>query len=128
MRRRTFFRLIRRFLACLIISAVFWSWIFNFLTDAGPEQKILLYADMREFRWKELAITLEEDLPEGIRWVQVHPFSVQLKARVLSCRLPFPHSGQTVPSSVTVRSPPPPLPVLFLSSCGKATGAVLFRA
>ena len=75
MRRRTFFRLIRRFLACLIISAVFWSWIFNFLTDAGPEQKILLYADMRDIRWKELAITLEEDLPEGIRWVQVHPFS-----------------------------------------------------
>ena len=75
MRRRTVFRVIRRLLACLIISAVFWSWIFNFLTDAAPERKILLYADMRDFRWKELAITLEEDLPEGIRLVQAHPFS-----------------------------------------------------
>lgn len=75
MKAKTLFRLIRRFLACLLVSAVFWSWIFNFLTDAAPENRILLYADMPSFRWKELAAVLEEDAPENIRWVKVHPFS-----------------------------------------------------
>ncbi len=75
MKAKTVLRLLRRLLACLLVSAVFWSWIFNFLTDAAPENLILLYADMPSFRWKELAAALEEDAPENIRWVKAHPFS-----------------------------------------------------
>ena len=68
-------RLIRRFLACLLFSAVLWSWIFSLLSDPGPDRRILLYADMPSFRWKELAVALEEQAPEGISRVRVHPFS-----------------------------------------------------
>ena len=75
MRKGIVLRLIRRFLACLLFSAVLWSWIFSLLSDPGPECRILLYADMPSFRWKELAVALEEQAPEGISRVRVHPFS-----------------------------------------------------
>ena len=78
MNRKLIFRLIRYGAACLAASALLWSWIFTFLTDAPPENKITLYADMKSFRWKELAIALEEEAPDGIRFVQVHPFSYAL--------------------------------------------------
>lgn len=71
---RNVLRILRRGLLCLAASALLWSWIFNFLTDAGRENKIVVYADMKDFRWKELAAALEENAPEGIRFVQVHPF------------------------------------------------------
>lgn len=75
MNKRMIFRLIRYGAACLAASALLWSWIFTFVTDAPPENKITLYADMRAFRWTELAIALEEDAPEGIRFIQVRPFA-----------------------------------------------------
>ena len=75
MNRKRIFRLLRYGAACLAASALLWGWIFTFLTDAAPENKITLYAQMRDFRWKELAVALEEEAPEGIRFVQVRPFS-----------------------------------------------------
>ncbi len=75
MNRRKVLRLFHRLILCLIISALFWSWIFNFLTDTSAEQKIVIYADMKDLAWKELSVALEENAPEGIRLVQVHPFS-----------------------------------------------------
>ena len=75
MKGRQILRLLRRGFLCLLVSAVFWSWIFTLLTDTGRENKIVIYADMKDFRWKDLAVTLEEKVPETIRFVQVHPFT-----------------------------------------------------
>ena len=78
MRKKRTLRLLGRALACVLASAVFWGWIFTFLTDTDPERKIVIYADMREFRWRELSAALEEQAPEGIRLVQVRPFTYAL--------------------------------------------------
>ena len=68
-------RMLHRGVLCLLACGVLWSWIFTFLTDTGRENKIVLYADMKNFQWQELAVFLEEAAPEGIRFVQVHPFT-----------------------------------------------------
>ena len=60
----------------LLLSAVFWGWIFSsFITDTRPEYKVVVYVDAARCADKELALRLEDPLPEGIRMVQVHPFS-----------------------------------------------------
>lgn len=58
-----------------ILAVLFWSWIFTFLTDTDPAHKITLFADVPVCHEKELAIELEQELPEGIRMVRVHPFT-----------------------------------------------------
>lgn len=68
-------RILSRSLACLLASAVFWSWIFNIITDTGRPNKITLFADVPAMEDRALAAALEENLPENIRMVQVHPFS-----------------------------------------------------
>lgn len=75
MKARSLLRALRRGLLCLAASALLWNWIFNFLTDTGRENKIVVYADMRDLRWKELAAALEDSAPDSIRFVQVHPFA-----------------------------------------------------
>lgn len=75
---RKLLRVLRRGLACLCVSAVLWAWIFTLVTDASPAQKIVLFANLKEGRWHELAAALEKDAPEGIRFVQAHPFSYAL--------------------------------------------------
>lgn len=63
----------------LLLSAVFWGWIFSsFITDTRPEYKVVVYVDAARCADKELALRLEDPLPEGIRMVQVHPFSYAL--------------------------------------------------
>ena len=78
MKRKRLFRALRQGLFCLAASALIWSWIFTFLTDTDHAHKIVLYADMGDFAWRELAVTLEEKAPEGIRFVQAHPFTYAL--------------------------------------------------
>ena len=70
--------LLHRALLCLLAGAFLWGWIFTFLTDAAPEKKITLYADLRKGSWKEMAVALEKEAPAGIRFVQVRPFSYAL--------------------------------------------------
>lgn len=67
-----------RVAVCLAAGALFWSWVFTFLTDASPAEKVTLFANMLEGRWKELSVRLEEEAPEGIRFIQAHPFSYAL--------------------------------------------------
>lgn len=59
----------------LILSVLFWCWIFTFLTDTDAAHKITVFADTAACSEKELALILEEDLPEEIRMVKVHRFS-----------------------------------------------------
>ena len=60
----------------LLLSTVFWGWIFSaFVTDAKPEKKVVVYVDAVQCADRQLAQRLEEGMPEGLRMVQVHPFS-----------------------------------------------------
>ncbi len=67
-------RLLSHMLVWALAGAVFWSWIFTFLTDAPRSEKVTIYAEMQTLEDKALSIRLEEHLPEGIRMIQVHAF------------------------------------------------------
>ena len=69
------FSQLHRYVLWLLISAVFWAWVFTFVTDTTREKKIVLYADVPSISDRSLAIELEKELPDGIQMVQVHPFS-----------------------------------------------------
>ncbi len=58
-----------------VAAVMFWGWIFTLLTDTAPARKVTLYADVDRMEETLLAAKLEEELPEGIRMVQAHPFS-----------------------------------------------------
>ena len=62
------------FVLWLLVSAIFWSWIFTFVTDTSPERKITVYCKVPEVRDTALAVALEERMPEGLRMIQVHSF------------------------------------------------------
>ena len=62
------------FVLWLLISALFWSWIFTFVTDTSPERKITVYCDVQALKDTALAVALEENMPEGLRMIQVHSF------------------------------------------------------
>ena len=58
------------FLAVLICGT-----LFTRLTDTVPARKVTLYADVPAVSDRALAWELEKEKPEGIRMIQVHPFS-----------------------------------------------------
>ncbi len=49
--------------------------LFSRLGDTDAAHKVTLFADVPAMRDTALAWTLEQELPEGVRMVQVHPFS-----------------------------------------------------
>ena len=68
------FSQLHTFVLWLLISALFWSWIFTFVTDTSPEWKITVYCDVQALEDTALAVALEEAMPEGLRMIQVHSF------------------------------------------------------
>lgn len=54
------------------------GFIFGRLGDTGAAHKVVLFADVPAMRDTELAYELEQSRPEGVRMVQVHPFSYAL--------------------------------------------------
>ena len=58
----------------LILSFVLWGFVFNILTDAPAERKLVLFADVERCSDRAMAAALEAERPEGIRLVQVHSF------------------------------------------------------
>ena len=71
---RAVFSRLHIYVLWLIVSTVFWGWIFLWLTDTAPSGKVTVYIDAPcDDRALELA--LEETLPAGIRMIKVHPFS-----------------------------------------------------
>ena len=63
-----------RYLLWLVISVVFWGWIFTRLTDAPAGQKVILYADLPELDREALSAVLETDMPGNIRFVETRVF------------------------------------------------------
>ncbi|MBQ8556380.1 MAG: hypothetical protein IJ438_10990 [Clostridia bacterium] len=72
---KALFDLLPAMLMWLMLSVFIWGWIFTFLTDAAPENKIVLYIDAPVSATKELALALEETGAEAIKLVKVHPFT-----------------------------------------------------
>ena len=59
----------------LILSVALWGFIFGILTDAPPENKVTVYADVESCRDTEMDLALESAMPPGIKMIRVHPFS-----------------------------------------------------
>ena len=59
----------------LILYALLWGWIFTFVTDTSPARKVVVFIDAPSCRDMELRLELEKDMPEGLRMIQVHPFT-----------------------------------------------------
>ena len=66
---------LHRFVFWALLSPIFWAWIFTIITDTVPEKKVTLYVQTENCRSQELALKLEEEKPEGIKMIKVHPFS-----------------------------------------------------
>lgn len=62
------------FLLWLVVSVIFWSWIFTLITDAPPAEKVTVYCHVPGIQDTALAAALEEHMPEGLRMIKVHSF------------------------------------------------------
>lgn len=59
-----------------MLSVFLWGWIFTFLTDTKPENKLTLFIDAAVTDGTGLAVQLEETLlDDAISMVKVHPFT-----------------------------------------------------
>jgi hypothetical protein len=75
-KRKLLWDLLPAMILWLMLSVFLWGWIFTFLTDAKPENKLTLFADAAVSDGTGLAVQLEETLKSGpIRMVKVHPFT-----------------------------------------------------
>ena len=62
------------FVLWLLISALFWSWIFTFVTDTSPDRKVTVYCKVPEVQEVNLAAALEERMPDGLKMIKAHSF------------------------------------------------------
>ena len=66
------------YIVWLILSAVLWGFVFNIVTDAPAEKKIVLFADVETCSDQAMSAALEAERPAGIKLVQVHSFGYSL--------------------------------------------------
>ena len=62
------------YIVWLILSAVLWGCVFNYVTDAPAAKKLVLFAQVERCEDRALSALLEEKKPDGLRFVQVHSF------------------------------------------------------
>lgn len=62
------------FLLWAVLSAMLWAWIFTFVTDTSSDKKVTVYCHVPEIKSTELAVALEENMPEGLKMIKVHSF------------------------------------------------------
>ncbi|MBP3540770.1 MAG: hypothetical protein J6K72_02975 [Clostridia bacterium] len=73
---KRFWNLVPALILWAMLSIFLWGWIFTFLTDTAPENKLTLFVDAAVPDSTGLAVRLEENaLSDEIRMVKVHPFS-----------------------------------------------------
>ena len=68
------FSQLHRFVLWLVISAVFWGWIFTLVTDTTADKKVTVYCQVPAVEDTALAAALEKHMPEGLRMVKIHTF------------------------------------------------------
>ena len=71
---KNIFSQLHTFVLWLLVSALFWGWIFTFVTDTSPEKKVTVYCRVPAVEDTAMAAALERDMPEGLRMVKVHSF------------------------------------------------------
>lgn len=62
------------FVLWAVLSAMLWMWIFTLVTDTTADKKITLYCHVPQVKSTELAVRLEENLPDGLKMIKVHSF------------------------------------------------------
>ena len=70
---KRFLSQIPMYILWLLLSVMIWGWIFTRLTDAAPEDKVVLFVEAYGVEDTALAGVLTP--PPGLKMVQVHPFS-----------------------------------------------------
>ena len=66
------------YLLWLLVSVIGWSWIFSLISEPPPDRRLLLCVDATAMEDRALSLALEQERPEGIRAIKVHPFSYYL--------------------------------------------------
>lgn len=72
---KRFFDLVPALLMWLMLSIFLWGFVFNILTEVPAAEKVVLFIDAPLTEETALAVSLEKTTGEGIRMVQVRPFS-----------------------------------------------------
>ena len=67
-------RNLHRYILWLLLSVVFWAWIFSRVNDAPAAKKLILYADLDAMDREALCAVLERDMPDSIRFVEPQLF------------------------------------------------------
>ena len=62
------------FLLWAVLSTMLWAWIFTFITDTTSDKKVTVYCHVPKVKGTELAVKLEENMPEGLKMIKVHSF------------------------------------------------------
>ena len=68
------FSQLHSFLLWALVSFLVWSWVFAFATDAPAAQKVTVYCNVPALEDTALAAKLEENLPQGLKMIQVRSF------------------------------------------------------
>lgn len=71
---RNIFSQLHTFVLWLLVSAIFWGWIFTLVTNTVPEKKVTVYCHVPSVKDTSLAVALEENMPDGLRMIRVHSF------------------------------------------------------
>lgn len=71
---RNILRQLLLYLLCIILAAVFTTFIFNRITDTTADKKVSVFIDSSSIKSAEMENELDKDLPEGIKLVKVHSF------------------------------------------------------
>lgn len=74
-RMKRFFDLVPAMLLWAMLSIFLWSFVFNFLTDADPAEKLVVFIDAPLTEETRLALALEEAAGDAISMVQVRSFA-----------------------------------------------------
>ena len=71
---RNIFRQLLLYILCVILAAIFVTFIFNRITDTVPEKKVSIFADVPSVKSAELEVLFSDDLPDGIKMVKARTF------------------------------------------------------
>jgi len=72
---KIFFDLMPAMLLWLMLSVFLWGFVFNILTDADPQEKLVIFIDAPLAQEEQLAASLEAHTTEPVKMVQVRAFS-----------------------------------------------------
>lgn len=63
------------YLLWLIVSIMLWGQVYSVITDTTPDKKISVYIESPSVMSTEMSAELEKNLPEGMKFVKVRPFT-----------------------------------------------------